>query len=228
MTERITYWYKLPYKFHRYTVCVHPGWTAGDWCSETHRRNTLNSWTRGSWGKNMWGRRCGRRSSPGSAGPRLDNSEGTNQRWLTRWTSSAPRWGCSQSCSRTSTCHPPAQGHTDTALSSAATRSFSHTPSPPQPLTFLTALPWTHLHKGTGDGATPELIEQSFADGHIRNTGHPVCDDNDAWKHSGKHGDLTNSRFIYSQGHHLAPCQCFGMIRTIMQKWKRNANKIQK
>lgn len=81
--------------------------------SEAHRRSTLNSWTRGSSERNMWGRRCDRHSSPGSGGPRLDNSEGTNQRWLTRWTSSAPRWGCSRSCSRTSMCHQPGQGQTE-------------------------------------------------------------------------------------------------------------------
>lgn len=42
----------------------------------------------------------------------------------------------------------------------------------------------TYLHKGTGDGATPELVEQSFTDSHIRHTGHPVCDYNNACNNS--------------------------------------------
>lgn len=36
-----------------------------------------------------------------------------------------------------------------------------------------------YLHKRTSNGSTPELVEQSFTHGHIRNTGHTVRDDDD-------------------------------------------------
>lgn len=37
----------------------------------------------------------------------------------------------------------------------------------------------SYLHKGTSNGSTPELVEQSFTHGHIRNTGHTICDYDD-------------------------------------------------
>lgn len=37
----------------------------------------------------------------------------------------------------------------------------------------------TYLHKRTSDGSTAELVEQGFTHGHIRNTGHTICDDDD-------------------------------------------------
>lgn len=38
-----------------------------------------------------------------------------------------------------------------------------------------------YLYKGAGDGSTPELVQQGFTHGHIRNTRNPVRDYNDAF-----------------------------------------------
>lgn len=90
----------------------------------THHRSTQNSSTRGSSEKNMWGRHCDRHSSPGCRGPHPDNSEGMSQRWPTRWTSSAPRWGCSQSCSHTSMSHQPGWRQTECGKESSQGRRY--------------------------------------------------------------------------------------------------------
>lgn len=39
-----------------------------------------------------------------------------------------------------------------------------------------------YLHKGTSNGSTSKLVEQSLTHGHIRNAGHSICDDDDSWK----------------------------------------------
>lgn len=38
-----------------------------------------------------------------------------------------------------------------------------------------------YLYKGAGDGSTPQLVQQGFTHGDIRNTGNPVRDYNDTF-----------------------------------------------
>lgn len=38
-----------------------------------------------------------------------------------------------------------------------------------------------YLHKGAGNGSTPELVQQGFTHCYIRNTRHSICDYNNTW-----------------------------------------------
>lgn len=38
-----------------------------------------------------------------------------------------------------------------------------------------------YLHKGAGNGSTPELVQQGFTHSYIRNTSYSICDYYDTW-----------------------------------------------